>query len=92
METRNGNNFITWKRVAIASVSMLMTIGGYLYGEMSSRVGEVERQVKVNTPRLSALEAWKDVHVQTQEVQTQDMKKWMERIEGKLDRLIEKKK
>jgi hypothetical protein len=95
-----------WKRAtAIAAIfGLLGGAAGFLIskataaGQLVEKVDQqgaiiawTEGQVKLNTPRLSALEAWKEVHVQTQEIQTKDLKDWMARMERKLDDVLKKK-
>lgn len=49
-------------------------------GRTSAKVAEVERKVGDNTSRLSVLEA-----------QREEDRKWRERIENKVDRLLERR-
>lgn len=73
MAEKNGS--VTWKVVASALASILILIGGLLYAGHDKRIETAEKQISVNTPRLSSLEAWKEGHDKDENYTREEMAK-----------------
>ncbi len=82
----NGNGNVTWRWIAGTAIAIVFALGGVAWNSAMKNINDVARSVEELRTRVSQNET----AVAVQAVETRTLRNQLDRMEIKLDRILEK--